>query len=314
MYIPTVVIFSVTMFKLVAASVNHTYGNDSFSLFMAQKDNNVTGTITSGRLSYGVPAAVLVQYGSANLSMFNGGELNRYEVDHDGVTALAELLVSQRITDDEHNVMKRDTAVETLRADILQALDQAYGESTVNHLVKRTDCNGGYWHNFTNTLHNILQTVHLTLRSHWKEYSWTLATSFVGDLSGWVSLGLETAHGAKARSLKHNCNGGFDWINWKDSSGKTFTYWVGYAPWTSGANCDTQAPEDVLAYVLELAYKEVNNAKGAAWCFSATNEGTWHVDIRIMRWEEGNFCGLSGWDIPCESFKFVPNSSNNDEL
>jgi len=181
-------------------------------------------------------------------------------------------------------------------------------------MVKRDNCNGGYWHNFADSVHRIIQTVHNLLRSNWKEYTWTLSTSFVGDLSGWISLGRSSGSSVKARSKKNMCNGGYEWLNYKDSDGKEYTYWVGYAPWTTGPNCDTEAPESIVQFVLEISFKEVNQRDRTAWCFSAQNGGTWHIDVRIARWEETNFCVLNGWGIPCAGGDFVPNLGTHDEL
>lgn len=267
-----------------------------------------------GHLSYGVPVRVLNNLPMLNISLFNTSSENYFAIDYEGVEEFVRVHNSPHY--DSQNLVKKDNEMyPNITVDeVISKLIAGQDRGNTKLLKKRENCNNGYWHNFTNTLKHIMQTVDLQFRANWKEYTWSLATQMLGDVPGWLSFGQATADVTLKGSTKHSCNGGETWFNYDASDGKRYTYWVGYAPWTSGPNCDTTSRKDVVDSVLAFAYKEASLEDATAFCVSMTHEGTWHADVRIKRWEEVNFCGQSSWDIPCESFNFVPNTSNHDEL
>ncbi|CCK71824.1 uncharacterized protein KNAG_0I00330 [Huiozyma naganishii CBS 8797] len=178
---------------------------------------------------------------------------------------------------------------------------------------KRDDYNNMCQHNFTNHLIKAYNRLDENLSSSIRSFTWSLATSILRDMSGYIQLGRQTAANTKSVSQPHQCTGRSGWLSYDAFDGKRYTYWVGVAPWTTGPNCDTTAREDVIASTFVYAYEKLKQVNGTSMCVSMTHGGTWHADVRIASWEEANSCGINLWFIPCEDANYV-HEPEHDEL
>lgn len=78
-------------------------------------------------------------------------------------------------------------------------------------------------------------------------------------------------------SWRHNCNGGETYFGHVGSDGKRYTYWVGYAPFTTGLQCETASPEEVEKWVLQFSYNDVNLHDTTSWWTLMTHGDTWRA-------------------------------------
>ncbi|CCK71589.1 uncharacterized protein KNAG_0H01740 [Huiozyma naganishii CBS 8797] len=266
---------------------------------------------TSGHLTTGAPLVVYQGKTDINTTLlpYPGSD---YQPDLEGIQAFVDKMNSPHYD----GLATRDYDLEGAQSvTVAQVLDLlAMGRTDRDNLgYKRDDCNNGYWHNFTNKLFRAYNRIDEKLASNVLQFTWSLATSVLGEMSGYIQLGQQSAANTKAASQPHQCAGRSDWLNYDASDGKCYTYWVGVAPWTTGPNCDTTAREDLMASAFAFAYETLNQVKGTSMCVSMTHDGTWHADVRIARWEEAQFCGINLWSIPCDDANFVY-GPGHDEL
>jgi len=275
--------------------------------------NNKTVIVGCGILAKGVPRRLLEEYEDANVTLFRGRDRDFFELNYTGIEELAALLVDQDSEHEDDDLVRRADSVDAMVTKIVDRLASMYKVSSPpTEIFKRAPCHGGYWRCFTDSVRHIIHTIYNSLRSNLKEHTLTPGMSLVGDLSRWISQVKSSGSSVKARPKKNMCNGGYEWLKYKDSVGTEYTYWVGYAPWTTYANCDTDSPESIVQFVREASLKEVSQREGTAWCFSVQNGETWHIDIRIVNWEETKFCVRNGWGIPCAGGDYVPNLDTHD--
>ncbi|CAI4867795.1 CDA_G0057280.mRNA.1.CDS.1 [Saccharomyces cerevisiae] len=123
----------------------------------------------------------------------------------------------------------------------------------------------------------------------------------IDNASGLASLGYSVAVDLKNRSNKQSCNGGSDWFDVYNKDGSKHTYLVAIAPWTTGKNCDTTATSGMLKEMTTWILDKAQEEHLSAWCSRYDNGGSWHADVRFLKWEDTYFCHQNIWDIPCQS-------------
>lgn len=256
--------------------------------------------ITSGTLVYGTPSYLYADF----INSHSNTSWDAYETDikinYDEIYRFA------KITYQERNAIKRDIIpedgdFEQYHSSIIEYFEQINGikNKTASDLVKHEDCSNNYWINFTDWIADIYQTIDIVQKSHVKEYTWSLASWIASDAAGWSSFAATVAADVKATSTKTKCDGTTRWINIQ-KDGKEETYLVAYAPYTTGSNCDTTAAVDAIQEALYLGTGGMEQKDAVSWCQSMTHGGIWHINVRVMRWENQVWCSQNIWDIPCQ--------------
>jgi len=88
--------------------------------------NNNTGILRNGILANGVPRRVLEAYGDANVTLFQGGDLDFFELNYTGIEELATLLVDR---DSEHkgkDLVRRADRIDDMVSEISDQVTSMY--------------------------------------------------------------------------------------------------------------------------------------------------------------------------------------------
>ncbi|QHB11980.1 hypothetical protein SCEN_P00160 [Saccharomyces cerevisiae] len=267
-------------FLLVASFMKFTIGNQT--IWLDDLEHN---------LANGAPISIYDDIPDLNKTAMEIYSENTLDINWNGMNDFLDHLSET----DNATLAKR----EDLLGVIINAIDPSKATNSDKLAKREESCEQGYTRSLYSRLTN-WRTIR-SLSSNIREFYYTYATAMIDNASGLASLGYSVAVDLKNRSNKQSCNGGSDWFDVYNKDGSKHTYLVAIAPWTTGKNCDTTATSGMLKEMTTWILDKAQEEHLSAWCSRYDNGGSWHADVRFLKWEDTYFCHQNIWDIPCQS-------------